>query len=119
MVLHPDTVTAILKNWDAPKYDGSQEVRPWLRAIEELCRIYGIPPAQMTEMAVKCTDGEAKVVLMATYEARVAKAGVWSWADFKECVIYIEGEHIQPHQPRAWLVLTYRNRYHDRLVPYI
>jgi len=93
MPLHPDTLTAILNNWDAPKYDGSQDVRPWLRAIEELCRIYGIPPVQMTEMAVKCTAGQANPVLTAMFEAKFAEAGVWEWADFKECVIRIEGEH--------------------------
>ena len=92
MVLHPDTITAILNNWGAPKYDGSQDVRPWLRAMEELFRIYGIPPIQMTEMAVKCTDGEAGPVLAAMFEARATEAGVWEWADFKECVIQIEGE---------------------------
>lgn len=92
MVLHPDTIKAIINNWDAPKYDGSQDVRPWLRAMEELCRIYGIPPAQMTEMAVKCTAGAANPVLAAMFNARVAEAGVWLWADFKQCVIQIEGK---------------------------
>lgn len=92
MVLHPDTIKAIINNWDAPKYDGSQDVRPWLRAMEELCRIYGIPPVQMTEMAVKCTAGAANPVLAAMFNARVAEAGVWLWADFKQCVIQIEGK---------------------------
>lgn len=92
MVLHRDTIVAILNNWNAPKYDGSQDVRPWLKGIEELCRIYGIPPIQMTEMAVKSTSGEANPVLMAMFEAKVAEAGTWEWADFKECVIQIEGE---------------------------
>ena len=96
MALHPDTITAILNNWDAPKYDGSQDVRPWLKAIEELCRIYGIPPVQMTEMAVKCTAGQANPILTAMFEANVAEVGVWLWADFKECVIRIEGEYSQP-----------------------
>jgi len=92
MVLHPDTITAILNNWGAPKYDGSRRVRPWLGAIEELFRIYGIPPIQMTEMAVKCTTGQANPVLTAMFEAKVAEAGAWLWPDFKECVIQIEGE---------------------------
>jgi hypothetical protein len=92
MALHPDTLTAILNNWDAPKYDGSQDVRPWLKAIEELCRIYGIPWIQMTVMAVNCTAGQANPVLTAMFEAKVTKAGVWLWEDFKQCVIQIEGE---------------------------
>ena len=92
MALHPDTLVAILNNWDAPKYDGSQDVRPWLRAIEELCRIYGIPPIQMTEMAVKCTAGQAHPVLTAMFEATVTKGGFWLWADFKRCVTDIEGK---------------------------
>lgn len=92
MVLHPDTIRAILNNWDAPKYDGSQDVRPWLRAIEDLCRIYGIPYIQMTEMAVECTAGHANPILTAIFEAKVAKAGIWFWEDFKRCVIHIEGE---------------------------
>jgi hypothetical protein len=91
MVLHSDTVTAILNNWNAPKYDGSQDVRPWLKAIEELCRIYGIPPTQMTEVAVKSTAGKASPVLTAMF-AKVTEAGVWEWVDFKKCVIQIEGE---------------------------
>lgn len=93
MALHPDTIIAILNNWDAPKYDGSKDVRPWLKAIEDLCRIYGIPRFQMTEMAVKCTAGLANPVLTAIFEAKVAEAGVWWWEDFKQCVIQIEGEH--------------------------
>ena len=92
MVLHPDTLTAILNNWDAPKYDGSQDVRPWLRAIEELCRIYGIPSIQMTEMAIECTAGKANPVLTAILEAKVSEAGIWLWQDFKHCVIQIEGK---------------------------
>jgi len=95
MVLYPDTITAILNNWDAPKYNGSQDVRPWLKAIEELCRIYGIPPVQMTEMAVKCTAGEANPVLMAMFDAKVVEEGVWWWTDFKECVIQIEDSYRQ------------------------
>lgn len=112
MPLHPDTITAILNNWDAPKYDGLQDVRPWLKAIEELCRIYGIPPIQMTEMAVKCTAGEANLVLAAMFEAKLAEAGVWEWVDFKECVIQIEGEfeYDQPHPPQSWIVLINHNR---------
>ena len=104
MVLHQDTLTAILNNWNAPKYDGSQDVRPWLKAIDELCRIYGIPPIQMTEMAVNCTAGQANPVLTAMFEAKVAEAGVWEWVDFKECVILIEGElkHSDlAHPPRS------------------
>lgn len=93
MVLHPDTITAILNNWDAPQYDGSQDVRPWLKTIEKLCRIYGIPPIQMTEMAVRCTARPANPVLMVMFEANIAEAGVWLWADFEECVTRIEGEH--------------------------
>ena len=108
--LHADTIVAILNNWDAPKYDGSQDVRPWLRAIEELCRIYGIPQTQMTEMAVKCTTGQANPVLTAMFEAKVAEAGVWLWGDFKECVIQIGGGYSQPCQPRVWVTLTDRNR---------
>ena len=93
MVLHSDTIKAILNYWNAPKYDGSQDVRQWLKEIEELCKIYGIPPAQTTEMAIKCTVGEANTVLAAMLETKVTEAGVWSWAEFKECVIQIEGEH--------------------------
>lgn len=92
MALHPDTLTAILNNWDAPKYDGSQDVRPWLMAIEELCRIYGIPWIQMTEMAVRSTAGNAYPVLTAMLETQVAGAGMWSWEDFKQSVIHIEGK---------------------------
>ena len=91
MALHPDAITAILNNWDAPKYDGSQDVRLWLRAIEELCRIYGIPQIQMTEMAVKCTAGQANPVLTSIFEAMVTEVGVWLWEDFKQYVIRIEG----------------------------
>ena len=93
MALHPNTVMAILNNRDAPKYDGSQDVRPWLRDIEEFCRIYGIPPAQMSEIAIQCTAGQVNSDLTATFEANVAEAGVWLWVDFKECVIRIEGEY--------------------------
>ncbi|KAF9780103.1 hypothetical protein BJ322DRAFT_1084565 [Thelephora terrestris] len=93
MVLHPDTITAIINNWDAPKYDGSQDVRPWLRAMEEICRIYGIPLVQMTEMAIKCTAGQASPVLTAMFDARVAEAGGWLWVDFKQCVIQIEDNY--------------------------
>ena len=104
--LHPNTLTAILNNWNAPTYDGSQGVRQWLRAMEELLRIYGIPPVQMTEMAVRSAVREANLVLAAMFEVKVAEAGVWLWEDFKECVIQIEGEHSQPSQPRVWVVLT-------------
>lgn len=113
MALHPDTLTAILNNWDAPKYDGSQDVRPWLKAIEELCRIYGIPRIQITEMGVNCTAGQANLVLTAMFEARVAEVGVWEWAEFKECVIRIEGEleHGQlALQPQPWIELTTYDR---------
>jgi len=92
MVLHSDTIKAILSYWNAPKYDGSQDVRQWLREIEKLCEVYGIPPAQMTEMAIKCTAGEANTVLTAMLGTKVSEAGVWPWTDFKECVIQIEGE---------------------------
>lgn len=123
MVLHPDTITAILNNWGAPKYDGSQDVRPWLKAIEELCRIYGIPPAQMTEMAVKSTAGEAGPILTAMFGAKVVEAGVWEWAGFKECVIQIEGESgCMPATILNWS-LTDRNRQlqreHEELVLYV
>ena len=113
MVLHPDTITAILNNWDAPKYDGLQDVRPWLKAIEELCRIYGIPLVQMTEMAVKCTTGQANPVLTAMFEAKVTEAGVWGWAEFKECVTLIEGElkhNLLARRPRPRIVLTAYDR---------
>ena len=93
MALHPDTITAILNNWAAPKYDGSQDVRRWLTAIEKLCQIYGIPPIQMTEIVVQCTTGLANPVLTAIFKAKVADTGLWSWTDFKEFVIRIEGEH--------------------------
>jgi hypothetical protein len=93
MVLHSDTIRAILNNWDAPNYDGSQDVRQWLGSIEKLCKIYGIPPAQMTEMAVKSTTGEANPILNAMFEAKVTETGKWLWVDFKECVIQIEGEY--------------------------
>ena len=106
MVLYPDTIKAILNNWNAPKYDGTQDVRQWLKEIQELLRIYGIPPVQMTEVAIKCTAGEANSVLAAMFKARVAEAGVWLWEDFKECVTQIEGEYSQPSQPRVWVVLT-------------
>ena len=123
MVLHSDTIKAILKNWDAPKYDGLQDVRQWLGAIEKLCGIYGIPLVQMTEMAVKCTAGEANPVLTAMYEAKMAEAGVWLWADFKERVIQIEGEYSQQSQPRVWIVLTNCDRQlqaeYEGLVPHI
>ena len=92
MALRPETIKAILNNWNAPKYDGSQDVRQWLKEIERLSQIYGIPPAQMTEMAVRCTVGEVNTVLTAMLGTRVGEAGVWAWADFRECVIQIEGE---------------------------
>jgi len=96
MDLHSDIIAAILNTWDAPTYDGSQDARQWLRAIEELCQRYNIPPTQRTEMAVKCTAGQANLVLTAMLKAKVDKAGVWSWADFKACVILIEGKYSQP-----------------------
>ena len=92
MDLHSDNIEAVLNNWDAPKYDGSQDVRQLLRKIEKLRQIYGLSPAQMTEMAIKYTVGEANTVLKAMLESKVAEAGAWPWADFKECVIQIEGE---------------------------
>ena len=92
MDLHSDTVEAVLNNWDAPKYDGSQDVHQLLGKIEKLRQIYGLSPAQMTEMAIKYTTGEANTVLSAMLKTKVAEAGVWLWADFKECVIQIEGE---------------------------
>ena len=95
MPLRAETIKAILNNWDVQRYNGLQDVRPWLKHTEENCRIYGIPETQMTEVAVKSTDGEANKVLTAMFEVKVAEAGVWSWADFKECVIQIEGEHNQ------------------------
>lgn len=94
MDLHSDIVAAI---FNTPKYDGSQDVRTWLRTIEELCQRHNIPPTQMTEIAVKCTTGQANLVLTAMLEAKVAEADVWSWADFERCVIQIEGENAQPH----------------------
>ena len=106
MVLHAETIRAILNNWDATRYNGSQDVRPWLMEIEEKCRIYGIPQIQMTEVAIRCTDGEVNTVLTAMFEARVAEAGPWLWTDFKECVIQIEGERNQLNQPRPWTPLT-------------
>ena len=92
MTLKAETIRAILNNWDVQKYNGLQDVRPWLLRIEENCQIYGIPETQMTEVAVKSTDGEVNTTLTAMFEAKVAEVGVWSWADFKECVIQIEGE---------------------------
>jgi len=96
MEFHPEVITAILNTWGAPKYDGSQDVRLWLREIEKLCRRHSIPPTQMTEMAVRCTAGQASLVLVAMFEAKIAEDSVWSWADFEACVIQIEGEHSQP-----------------------
>jgi hypothetical protein len=95
MVLPSNTIRAILDHWDAQSYDGSQDVRQWLGSIEGLCQMYGIPPVQMTEVAVKCTAGEVKSILEAMFEAKVAEAGMWLWAEFKECVIQIHGEHGQ------------------------
>ena len=89
--LPPATITVILNNWDVPKYDGSQDARQWLRTIEERCQTYGIPPTQMTEMAVNCTTGRANPVLKAIFEAKVGETGVWPWEDFKRYVIQIEG----------------------------
>jgi len=95
MPLHADTIRAILNNWNTTKYNGSQDVRPWLMEVEEKCRIYGIQEAQMTEVAVKCTEGEANPVLTAMFKAKVDKAGVWPWADFKKCLIGIEDNYRQ------------------------
>ena len=99
MALRADIIKSILNIWDVTKYNGSQNVGLWLMEIEEKHQIYSIPEIQMTEMAVKSTDGEVNTVLTAMFEAMMAVAGVWPWADFKECVIRIEGEHNQPHQP--------------------
>ena len=107
MPLHADDIEAILSNWGATKYDGSQDVRPWLTEIEEKYQIYGIPEIQMTDMAVKSTDGEVNTVLTAIYKAKAAVAGGWSWEDFKEFVIQVEGKRNQP-QPRT--PLTNRDR---------
>jgi len=119
MRLHSDATEA---NLDAPKYDGSQDARQWLSEIEKLCQD-GIPPAQMTEMALKCTAGEANLVLTAMFETKVAKEGAWLWPDFKECVIQIEGEHSQPSRPRVWVVLISCDRWlqaeYEGLVLYI
>ena len=106
MTLHTAAITAILNDRNAPKYDGSQDAHRWLREIEELCETHGIPSAQMTEIAVKCTAGVTNIMLKAMLEAKVAEVGVWLWADFKECVIRIEGKHSQPSQPRFLVVLT-------------
>ena len=111
MALHPDTIRAIPNNWDATKYDGPQDVRPWLMEIEEKCRIDRIPEAQMTEIAIECTDGEVNIVLTAMFEAKVAEAGEWPWADFKECVIQIEGEHNKLYcWPQPWTPPTICDR---------
>ena len=99
MALQAETIKAILNNWDVQKYDGLQDVRPWLAQIEENSQIYGIPETQMTEVAAKSTDGEVNTVLTAMLEAKVAEAGVWPWTDFKESVIQIEGEHDQLYRP--------------------
>ena len=106
MALHSETIRAILNNWDAPKYDGSQDVQRWLIEIEGKCRIYGIPGIQMTEMAVKCTEGGVNTNLTAILEARDAEGGVWSWADFKEYMVQIGGERNQLYQPRSRTQLT-------------
>lgn len=111
-----DTIKSILNNWDATKYNGSQDVRPWLREIEEKYHIHGIPEIQMTEVAVKSTDGEVNTVLKAMLEAKVAEAGAWSWEDFKESMIQIEGEHNQLYQPRPWTPLTGCDRQYERSV---
>ena len=110
MPLHARTIEAILSNWGATKYNGSQDVRPWLTEIEEEYRIHGIPEIQMTDMAVRSTDGEVNTVLTAMYEAKVAEGGKWSWEDFKESVIKIEGKPNQLYQPRPWTPLTNRDR---------
>ena len=106
MALQADDIRAILNGWDVTKYDDSQDVRPWLVEIEEKCRIHRIPEIQMTEVAVKCTEGEVNIILTAMSEAKVAEAGVWTWADFKEYVIQIEGTRNQPHQTQSWTPLT-------------
>ena len=106
MPLHADNIAAILDNWDATKYDGSQDVQLWLTEIEEKYRIHGIPEIHMTDMAVKSTDGEVNTVLTAIYKAKAAVAGGWSWEDFKEFVIQVEGKRDQLHQPRPWTPLT-------------
>ena len=80
-------------------YNGSQDVRPWLMQIEENCHLYGIPEIQMTEVAVGSTDGEVNTVLTAMFEVKITEAGVWPWADFKECVIQIEGEYNHMYRP--------------------
>jgi len=49
----------------------------------------------MTEMAIRCTAGQANLVLVAMFEAKIAEESVWSWTDFQACVIQIEGEHSQ------------------------
>ena len=99
--LPPATVTAILNSWNVQNYDGSQDARQWLRTIEERCQIYGVPQTQMTEMAVRCTAGEANRVLGAMLEAHVNEAGVWPWQDFRRQVIQTEGGCSQPCQPRT------------------
>ena len=106
MALPAATIRAILNDWDAPMYDGSQDARRWLMEIEEKCQGYGIQVIQMTEVAVERTEGEVKTVLTAILEAKVAEAGVWPWADFKECVIRNEGKPNQMYQPRPWTPLT-------------
>ena len=100
--LPPATITAILSCWDVPKYDGSQDARQWLRTIEESCQTYGVPPTQMTEMAVRCMTGEENLDLRAIFEKKVDKAGVRLWEDFKRCVIHIEGGCSQPCQPQTY-----------------
>ena len=95
MEFHPDVITDILNDWNAPRYDGTQDAHLWLREIEELCQRDRIPPTQMTEMAIRCTAGQANLVLVAMFEAKIAEESVWSWTDFQACVIQIEGEHSQ------------------------
>ena len=89
--LPPATVTAILNKWDVQNYDESQDARQWLRTIEEGCQTYGVPPTQMTEMAVRCTTGQANLVLKTIFEAKVDEADGWPWEDFKGYVIQTEG----------------------------
>ena len=106
MPLDADALRTILNKWDTAKYDGSQDVRPWLTEIEETCNIYDIPEIQTTEVAVERTEGEVNSVLTAMFKTKVAEAGVWPWADFKECVTQIQGEYNQPYQPQPWTPLT-------------
>ena len=110
IALNAGAIKTLVSNWGATMYDGSRDVRPWLMEIEEKYRIHGIPEIHMTDMAVKFTNGEVNTVLTAMYKARVAEAGAWSWEDFKESVIKIEGKRNRLYQPRPWTPLTNRGR---------